>query len=74
VLLERKDANTVLDWQLLPCPFCGIAPTVDYNPQHGCAIGCRNTACHVDATVWDTDPEQAVLHWNTRYTPQPAAA
>ena len=52
--------------QLLPCPFCGGAPTIGFNPRQPADISCENYECPV---IVETDVGafgDAVTIWNTR--------
>jgi len=52
--------------QLAPCPFCGGAPTIGYNPRQPDDITCENDECPV---IVETDVGafgDAVKIWNTR--------
>lgn len=67
--------------RLLPCPFCGEAPTIE--PWHGgkptkVMISCSGTfanglfgdpsdvTCPVSPSVTGETPSEGIQHWNTR--------
>ena len=54
---------------LLPCPFCGAAPTIE--PWHGGGprkqlVSCSNEDCRVRPQVTGETAKRARLYWNTR--------
>lgn len=54
--------------ELKPCPFCGVAPMIQWeHPLSGpeLYIHCANDDC-LGASFQDADPEKAVRQWNTR--------
>lgn len=57
---------------LLPCPFCGEAPTLREDPDGNTLILCRSSVCtmHV-SSGWRNPDTTAIDAWNTR---APAAA
>lgn len=78
---EEKDshAERVRDYQpdvmsettqkqdLLPCPFCGRKPTIDFKPLFY-SIYCTSGSCPAPSTGSHVAPEQAFKLWNTRAT------
>lgn len=55
--------------ELLPCPFCGVAPTVMPNPE---TIVCVRCGIGFDKLGEGCSLDRQAAHWNTR-TPDPAA-
>jgi len=60
---------------LLPCPFCGgvAGAYPDGNHLNGWMIGCYNTECHVEPTVWENTFAKAFDIWNRRAPTKEAA-
>lgn len=62
--------------ELLPCPFCGGAATVESRMrlnQHYTFVGCANESCYVNAhvdfyhSINDAEaPAIAIARWNCR--------
>jgi hypothetical protein len=53
---------------LLPCPFCGSAPSIETEKRCH-AIMCLNPDCGEVMTRWLMSADEAVTAWNTRTTP-----
>lgn len=56
-------------WLVLPCPFCGAAPTIEY--WHGggpkkTAVHCDDESCSASPMVTGGTTQVAVRRWNTR--------
>jgi len=66
VKVLRSPDMTDTSEQLAPCPFCGGAPTIGFNPRQPADISCENYECPV---IVETDVGafgDAVKIWNTR--------
>lgn len=55
--------------EIAPCPFCGVAPTME--PWHGGGpmkrcIHCENTDCMVQPMTTGMMPRWAIGNWNRR--------
>jgi len=56
--------------KLLPCPFCGVIPTITYyDAEKTYRIMCQSTSCPLDLVSTDSfrDKITAIELWNFRY-------
>ncbi len=56
---------------LIPCPWCGIKPTVtlNFSDVDLIAISCENMKCPVKPSIVVYNFAEAIDRWNTRATP-----
>jgi hypothetical protein len=65
--VSSEKATTPTDIELLPCPFCGHAPT-EYDQIGYSSVKCQH--CNFSLKVKSEDgPPYAPELWNRRYTP-----
>lgn len=56
---------------LLPCPFCGSAPSIWVDPdfKEAAIVECINDGCSVSVVVVEESPDIATSRWNHRHSP-----
>lgn len=54
--------------ELLPCPFCGVEPSVIYDDaRKWFYVACVNDDCPIIVQgMWHTNMDEAIEEWNTR--------
>lgn len=60
---EREERTQALGFDLLPCPFCGGAPFVDYSEE----FDMEYVSCECGAAFSGNDP----AGWNSRVNVEP---
>lgn len=56
--------------ELLPCPFCGVAPSLrQSHTTERWLIECEHPRCGAEPVVAKMDKELAIAAWNTRHAP-----